>query len=64
MKNVALTVSGLIFLAMAIVHALRYFSKHWVIVVNHFIVPVNWSLYGGIVALVLAIWMFSAASKK
>lgn len=63
MQKLALIVAGIIFLAVSLLHFLRY-SKAWTIVINDFTVPMQWSVYGGIVALILAIWMFTAAAKK
>jgi type VI protein secretion system component VasK len=61
-KNMALKVSGFIFLMVAIMHLLRLFLKVQVHVGSHH-VRLLVSLVGFVVALLLAIWMF-AASKK
>lgn len=58
----ALVVAGIVFLLVAVLHFLRYF-KAWHIVIADFTVPLNWSIYGGIVAAALAIWMFVAAAR-
>lgn len=61
-KKLALWVAGVIFLLVSVAHFLRY-SKAWVIVMNGFIVPVEWSLYAGIVTLILALFMLLSARK-
>lgn len=63
MKNTALTIAGIIFSVVAILHFVRYFKK-WEVMVAHFNVPLHWSIYGGIIIALLAIWMFIAAAKK
>lgn len=63
MKNAALTVSGLIFLAVSVGHFARYYKAVNIVVADS-PVPVQWSLYGGIVFVLLALWMFIAAAKK
>ena len=62
MKNGALTLAGIIFALVAVLHFVRY-SKAWVIVINDFTVPLTWSIYGGAIAVVLAIFMFVALKK-
>jgi len=62
MRKAALAVSGVIFAAMAIMHFVRY-AKGWEIVAGGFMVPLDWSIYAGIVAAVLAIWMFAAIRR-
>lgn len=62
MKNTALIFSGLIFLFISAMHFIRYF-KGWEIVVAHHNIPLQWSIYGGIIIAVLAIWMFIAAAQ-
>lgn len=62
MKNSALFVAGVVFLIVAIVHLIRY-TKGYVIVFNHFAVPMDWSIYGGVFTAILAVWMFLAALK-
>jgi uncharacterized membrane-anchored protein len=63
MKNAALFVSGLIFLIVAGLHFYRYYYK-WQIVIDNYIIPVDWSGVAGIVTLILALWMFITASKN
>lgn len=60
-KNTALIVAGIVFLFVAIMHGIRY-MKAWTIMIVDFNVPLNWSIIGGIIAAILAIWMFIAAS--
>lgn len=62
MKNNALIVAGIIFSLVCILQLIRYF-KAWEIVLAQHIIPIQWSLYAGIIAGLLAIWMFIAASK-
>ena len=62
MKNTALTVSGLVFLFIAVMHGIRYYQG-WDILISHHLISLNVSIYGGVVSLLLAIWMFVAASK-
>jgi len=62
-KRLALNVAGLIFLVVAVAHFVRY-HKAWVITVDHFTVPMHWSMYGGIIAAVLAFYMFCSARQK
>lgn len=62
MKNTALIVAGLIFLCVSGIHFLRY-AKGWQIVIHNLTIPLDWSIYGGIITLALAIWMFVAARK-
>lgn len=62
MKTAALTVSGIIYLIVAIAHFYRL-NKDFPITVGDYSIPVHWSLYGGIVAIILAIWMFLAAKS-
>ena len=59
-KKLALWVSGLIFLLISAAHFWRY-SKTWVIVMNDFVVPVEWSMYAGVGTLILALYMFWSA---
>jgi hypothetical protein len=63
MKNNALIVSGLVFAFMAFMHALRY-VKGWEIVIAQHTISMQVSIIGAIVAALLAIWMFVAASKN
>ncbi len=62
MKNTALIVSGLIFSIIAFVHFVRYF-KAYEVMFAHYVIPVNWSLYAGIIIAALAVWMFVAAKR-
>ncbi len=62
MKNIALTVAGIIFSVVTILHAVRFF-KAWPVTIAHFSIPLHWSIYGGIITALLAIWMFIAAKK-
>ncbi len=62
MKTAALTVSGIIYAIVAIAHFYRL-NKDLPISVGDYSVPVHWSLYGGIITAILAIWMFVAAKR-
>ncbi len=64
MKNVALYLSGLIFLVMSIAQFLRYKLDITVIIGNNHHIPVELSLVASVVALILALWMFIAAITK
>lgn len=63
MKDLALKVAGMIFLFLAIMHLLRLLYKIQV-TVSGFHVWLSFSLVGLVVALLLAIWMFTAAGKN
>lgn len=63
MKNFALSLAGIIFALIAIVHFVRY-NKAWGITFDHFNVPLDWSIYGGVITAVLALIMFIALSRK
>jgi hypothetical protein len=62
MKNTALTVAGIIFSVVAALHFLRFY-KAWVIVIGNNTIPLDWSIYGGAITVILAVWMFIAARK-
>lgn len=64
MKNVSLYVASILFLIIAIGHFARYLAKVSILVGAHHTIPVEWSLYGGIVTLILSIWMFVAAKMQ
>jgi hypothetical protein len=63
MKNTALVFAGMIFLVVSALHFVRYF-KAWEVSVNKYMVPVQWSLTGGVIVAALALWMFIAASRR
>lgn len=56
----ALLMAGAIFSLVALVHGLRYWLG-WVVVFNHFEIPLPWSLAAMGVSAGLAVWMFRAA---
>jgi hypothetical protein len=62
MKNTALFVSGVLMLAVGCLHFYRY-KMATPVTFGTFNVPVEWSMYGGIVMVVLALWMFIAAKR-
>lgn len=62
MKTAALILAGIIFGIISLLQFIR-FSKAWSVVIAQFTVPVQWSLYAGIFAAVVAVLMFIAAAK-
>ena len=62
MKNIALKVTGAIFLLMALLHLLRVIFSIEVVVAG-FTAPIWLSIFGFIFALALALWMFKTAKK-
>lgn len=62
-QKIALIVSGLIFLIIAIAHAGRLIW-HVAITVSGETLPMNVSVIGMIVALLLSLWMFTACKSK
>ncbi|MCX5692157.1 MAG: hypothetical protein NTX47_00485 [Candidatus Omnitrophica bacterium] len=62
MKNIALKVTGAIFLLVALLHLLRVIFSIEVIVAG-FTAPIWLSIFGFIFALALALWMFKEAKK-
>lgn len=61
MKLAALIVAGIIFLIVSALHFFRY-AKKLTIKLGNFTVPLIWSIYAGIVSLLLTLWMFMAAT--
>ena len=55
MKNLALKVSGVIFLVVAVGHLVR-FALEWDLIIGPWDVPMSASLYAGIGIGVLAVW--------
>jgi hypothetical protein len=62
MKNGALILAGVIFALVAVVHFARY-SKGLTVTIDGFFVPMNWSIYGGVIFTLLAVFMFVALRK-
>lgn len=62
MKTFALILAGIIFSIVSILQFVRV-SKALTLVIAEFTVPVQWSLYAGIFAAILALLMFIAAAK-
>lgn len=58
-KNFALTVAGIVFTIVAIVHLLRLLFS-WEILIGGYVIPMWFSILGLIIAAILAIWMFIA----
>lgn len=64
MKNVALYAASIIFLVVSLLHFARYFAKVVIVMGNQHVIPIDWSLYAGVVTLVICLWMFFAAKVK
>jgi hypothetical protein len=62
MKNSALIVAGIIFTIVAVLHLLRIIYKS-VLIIAGVPVPMTLSSISLVVAVILALWMFSAAKK-
>lgn len=60
MQITALTVAGLIFLLVSIMHLVRLILRVQ-IKVGGFIVPLWFSIFGFVIPLLLSIWMFRSA---
>ncbi len=63
MQRNALMVSGVIFLAVALLHVWRYLLKVPV-TFGQTVIPLELSFVGAVAAFFLALWMFSAARNK
>ena len=59
MKDTALKVSGVIFLLVAIIHLLRVILKVEV-TIGGMVLPMGASIFGFIIPLLLALWMFKS----
>jgi hypothetical protein len=59
----ALKVAGIIFLLVSIMHLLRFILKIEVIIAG-FMVPLWFSIFGFIFALLLSLWMFKVGWLK
>lgn len=62
-KNIALIIAGVIFLIVSILHLVRLVMKLRV-TIRQTEVPMNMSIVGLIVGLILSAWMFMAALLK
>lgn len=62
MKNTALMLAGTVFSLAAVLQLVRYF-KAWELIIEQHHIPVEWSLYAGIILGLLAVWMFIAERK-
>lgn len=62
MKDIAVTIAGVVFLAVAVMHLVRLIFKVKVTVGN-FVVPLWYSAVGFAVTLLLALWMLKSAKK-
>lgn len=62
MKRLPLVVAGIIFSIVAIMHLIRI-VYHWQILIAGYVIPVSVSVIALVVAIVLAIWMFTSAAK-
>jgi hypothetical protein len=58
-NNIALKVAGIIFLLMSIMHLLRLLLKIEVTMAG-FTVPLWFSVFGFLIALLLSLWMFKS----
>lgn len=56
MSDIRLKVAGLTFLAVAVIHLVRFISK-WEIIVAGTVIPVNASITAFIICGILAFWM-------
>ena len=63
MKNVALYISAVIFLLVAIVHLVRY-AYGWTVSISAYTLPVNGSLVAGVVLLGLVAFLVVAARSR
>lgn len=63
MQKTALNVSGIVFLAVALLHVWRYLLKVPV-TFGATQIPIELSFVGAVVGFLLALWMFSAARKQ
>lgn len=61
-KNIALKVASIVFLLVAVLHALRLFFK-WDMVIDGYAVSMEISIAGLVVALVLSLWMYIASRR-
>ena len=61
-QRLPLKVAGLIFSLVAILHVVRL-TQHWAIMVGPYVIPTSVSIWGFIIAAILAVWMFKAASR-
>lgn len=62
MKNIALMLAGIIFTLVSVLQFVRYF-KAWEVMVAQHNIPVEWSLYAGVFAGVVALIMFVAMNR-
>jgi hypothetical protein len=62
-KNLPLVIAGIIFSLVALGHLLRLIYS-WPALVGGYALPMNVSIWGLIVAALLALWMFIAASRR
>lgn len=63
MKNQALTVAGIIFALVALVHLTRLFY-HFPLVIGTTPVPLTANIIGFIVTALLSLWMFYATKQR
>lgn len=64
MKNFFLSVSGLIFGLVALLHLVRFLAKWPVVGVGVWTLPMNASLWAALVAVLLALGCFVARNSK
>ena len=58
MKKFTLYFAAFIFLLVGIAHLIRYALGIAILVGTRHYIPVDWSLYAGIVCIILSIWFF------
>ena len=62
-QSLALRIAGLVFVLIALLHALRLYYQ-WPVLVGTYLAPMQLSMIGLGFAILLALWMFVAASRK
>ncbi|HEY2567233.1 MAG TPA: hypothetical protein VGH95_05985 [Candidatus Aquirickettsiella sp.] len=62
-KELPLVIAGIVFGFVALMHLLRLIYR-WPIMLGGYNAPISVSIFGLIISIILAIWMFFAAVKK
>lgn len=63
MKRLPLVVAGIIFSIVGLMHLLRVLYD-WQVMIAGYIIPMSVSIVALIIAITLALWMFTAAASK
>ena len=63
MKNTALMVAGLVFMIVAILHAVRL-GMHIEITAGGYVIPMGLSIFGFLFAALMALWMFRSMNER